>query len=340
MSRLRTFAGFLSFIAAAAAAGAASAQDAEFYKGKRINLVVGFNPGGGYDTYARAVARHWTNHIPGQPSFVIQNMPGAGSLIAANHLFNVAAGDGTVLGAVNPNIASTSLLKPGRAKFDLRQFHWIGSPERLTMVGAVSGTAPVQTLEALKTREMIVAGAGSATVLLPTVGQKILGLKFRVISGYPGTKGSMLAIERGEVHGAAISYTSFKSGYGAQAKEGKLKLFTQFGLRRHPELPDVPMMVDLATDKDQRTALRFVLAYQEMGRPTIAPPGVPAARVTALRRSFDAVMKDPAFLAYAKKHRLDIDADYPKGEELQETVAEIYATPASVIEQLRKLELQ
>ncbi len=321
-------------------AGSAAAQE-PFYAKKTITLVVGANPGGGYDTFARAIAPEWSRHIPGNPNFVVQNMPGAGSLVAANHIFNIAAKDGTVVGAINPSLVSDSLLNPERAKFDLRDFNWLGSPVRETLVGVVSAGAPVGTLEALKTNEMIVAGAGSGTVQVPNAAQRLLGLKFRVVAGYQGTRGALLAMERGEVHGVAgITYTSFKSSHQEWLDSGKVRVFAQFGLSRHPDLQGVPLLVDLAETEQQRQALRFVLSYQDLGRPYVAPPGVPVDRVVILRRSFETTMSDPAFLREAEKRRLDVDKDFPKGEELQKLVVEVYATPASVIEHLKAIGLR
>lgn len=340
MLKLRVLVSLVPVIFSFTLGSAVSAQDSLFYSDKRISLIVGFNPGGGYDSYARAVARHWTNNIPGKPTFIVKNMPGAGSLTAANHLAKVAAKDGTVLGAVNPNLASSLLLRPRRTKLDLRRFHWIGSPARLTVVGVVWHTAQVQSLEELRTKEMIVGGSGGATVMLPTAAKKILGLKFKVIAGYRGTRGSMLAMERGEVQGAGISYSRFKAGYTDWVKQGKAKIFTQFGLTKHPELPNVPMLISLAKTDKQRKALRFLLAYQEMGRPYVAPPGVPAKRVALLRRSFNATMKDQAFLKEAKKRRLAVAIDFPKGQDLQKSVDEIYATPPEVVDYVRTLKLR
>lgn len=318
------------------AADPAAAQD--FYKDKRINMVVGSAPGGGYDTFARTVSKYWTDHIPGKPTFVVQNMPGAGSLVAANHVYNVGAKDGTVIGAVNPGIATDPLLSPDRAKFDAREFHWIGSPLREIQTALVWHTSPVQSLEDLKTKELLVAGSGGATEVFPTVSQKILGLKFKVVAGYAGTKEGGLAMERGEVNGiGGTTWASVKATYGHWLAEKKIKVIVQYGLRKHPELPDVPMLIDLAKTKEQRDALNFVFARQDLGRPYVTAPGVPAERVTLLRQTFVATMKDPAFIKEAESRKLDLDPEPVTGEELQSLVAQIYATPPALVARLRDM---
>ena len=318
------------------ALGPAAAQD--FYKDKRVTMLIGSAPGGGYDAFGRTVAKYWTEHIPGRPTFVIQNMPGAGSLVAANHIYNVAAKDGTVIGAVNPGIATDPLLSPDRAKFDAREFPWIGSPLREIQTALVWHTAPVQSLEDLKTKELLVAGSGGATEVFPTVSQRVLGLKFKVIAGYAGTKAGGLAMERGEVQGiGGTTWASVKATYGHWLAEKKIKVIVQYGLRKHPELPDVPMLIDLAKTKEQRDALNFVLARQDLGRPYVTAPGVPADRVTLLRQTFVSTMKDPAFIKEAKQRKLDLDPEPVTGEELQKLVADIYATPKALVARLRDM---
>ena len=317
---------------------ASAVSAADFYKDKRITLIVGSSPGGGYDTFARAVAKYWSEHLPGKPTFVIQNMPGAGSLVAANHIYNVAAKDGTVLGAMNPGIATDPLLSPDRAKFDAREFQWLGSPLREIQTAVVWHTSPVQSLEDLKTKELLVAGSGGATEVFPTVCQKVLGLKFKVIAGYAGTKEGGLAMERGEVQGiGGTTWASVKATYGHFLAEKKIKVITQYGLRKHPELPDVPMMIDLAKTQEQRDLLNFVFARQDLGRPYVTAPGVPAERVTLLRKTFVDTMKDPAFVKEAEQRKLDLDPEPVTGEELQKLVADIYATPEPLVAKLRDM---
>ena len=340
MARIGYWQGVFVFAAASlgmvAGARAASAQD--FYKDKRVTLIVGSAPGGGYDTFARTTAKFWGEHIPGKPNIIVQNMNGAGSLVASNHLYNVSAKDGTVVAAVNPGIATDPLLSPDLAKFDARKFHWIGSPLREIQTAVVWHTAAVQSLEDLKTKELLVAGSGGATEVFPLVSQKILGLKFKVIAGYAGTKEGGLAMERGEVEGiGGTTWASIKATYGHFLAEKKIKVIIQYGLRRHPELPDVPMLLDLPMTQEQRDELNFVLARQDLGRPYITAPGVPADRVALLRASFVKTMKDPAFIKEAEIRKLDIDPEPVSGEELQKLVADIYATPEPLIARLRDM---
>lgn len=340
MARIRCLQGVIVFAVASlgmlAMAGAAGAQD--FYKDKRITLIVGSAPGGGYDTFARTTAKHWGDQIPGKPNIIVQNMTGAGSLVASNHIYNVSAKDGTVVGAVNPGIATDPLLSPDLAKFDARKFNWIGSPLREIQTAVVWHTAAVQSLEDLKTKELLVAGSGGATEVFPTVSQKVLGLKFKVIAGYAGTKDGGLAMERGEVEGiGGTTWASIKATYGHFLAEKKIKVIIQYGLRRHPELPDVPMLMELPMTQDQRDQLNFVLARQDLGRPYITAPGVPADRVAILRSSFVATMKNPAFVKEAASRKLDLDPEPVTGEELQKLVADIYATPEALVARLREM---
>lgn len=317
----------------------ALAQNGSFYKNKNITLVIGFNPGGGFDTYGRTVAQYWGKHIPGKPNFIVKNMPGAGSLKSAQHLFKVAKQDGSVLGLVNASLAANILLKPGKVVVDLRQFKWIGSPARVTNTTVVSPNAPVQTLEELKTKELIIGGAGGTSVLLPRAAQKILGLKFKVIAGYRGTSGGMLAMERGEVQGATLPYSSLMSGFRGWVKNKKAKILVQYALTANPALPGVPKVIDLAKTEKQRNALRFLFIYQEMGRPFYAPPGVPDARVELLRKSFAALVRDAAFRRDAERRGLSVADNFPTGEELGKFVAELYATPKEVVSYVRSLKL-
>lgn len=339
MLMYRSMLGALSIALTCLLGVAAQAQDASFYKNKNITLVIGFNPGGGFDTYGRTVAQYWGNHIPGNPKFIVQNMPGAGSLKSAQHLYKAAKQDGSVIGLVNASLAANILLKPGKVVVDLREFKWIGSPSRVTNLTVVSSSAPVQTLEELKTKELIVGGAGGTSVLLPRAAQKILGLKFQVIAGYRGTSGGMLAMERGEVQGATLPYSSLMSGFKDWVNKKKVKILVQYALTANPALPGVPKVIDLAKTEKQRNALRLLFVYQEMGRPFYAPPGVPDERVKVLRTSFAALVKDPAFRRDAERRGLPIAENFPTGEELGRFVAELYETPKEVISYVRSLKL-
>ncbi|HSR55107.1 MAG TPA: tripartite tricarboxylate transporter substrate-binding protein [Alphaproteobacteria bacterium] len=319
-----------------AAGTPSSAQADDFYKGKRVQFLVGSSAGGGYDTFARVLARHYGNHIPGNPSFVVQNMPGASSRKVADLMYNKAPKDGSTIAAVFSGIPTEPLVNPDKVHFDARKFNWIGSANRGTFVGFVWATAPVTTLEGLKTKEMIVGASGGATYDYPALANELLNLNFKIISGYTGTKQIGLAMERGEVHGnAGTTWASIKTQHTDWLKAKKIKVFVQYGRERNPELADVPLMIDLAKNEADRQALNLMYVRQEYQRPYIAPPGVPADRVKLLRTAFNATMKDPAYLADAKKRRLDIAP--LTGEEIDALIAEVYKTPKSVVERVREI---
>jgi tripartite-type tricarboxylate transporter receptor subunit TctC len=314
----------------------AQSDAAAFYHGKRLQLQIGTAAGTGYDIIGRAVARHMEGHIPGTPSIIVQNVPGAGSIKLANTLYNVGPKDGTTFGLAINGLPTAPLLQPDAAKFDPEKFNWLGSTNREIQVTIVWHTSPVTTLEDLKTKELIVGATtpGTATVDFPTIANSVLGLKFHVVGGYEGTAQINSAMERGEVHGnAGIGWVSVKAQSSAWLAEGKIKIPVQFGFERHPDLPDVPTAYSLATTDAQRQALSLIFARQEYGRPFFLPPDVPAARVATLRQAFDATMKDKAFLADAGRLKLDIEP--MSGAALQEIVAKLAATPPAIVQQVR-----
>lgn len=314
---------------------AAQAPDALF-KGKQITLFVGSAPGGGYDTFTRVIAAHLGRHLPGQPNIIVQNMPGAGSLVLANHLYNVAPKDGTAIGGLNPQIAIEPLVRPERVKFDPRRMQWIGSALRETHVAVAWHDSPVRTFDDVFKHQLIVAGSGGSTNTFPNFLNALLDTKFKVVSGYKGTKDGMLAMERGEVTGnGGITWASLKATQSSWLNGGKVRVILQYGLSRHPELPNVPWIYDYAKTSDQRAAMNMVFARQEFGRPYAAPPDVPAATVAALRRAFDATMNDPAFRADAAKRRLDLDPI--DGQEIQRLIDDLYKTPSAVVERVKAI---
>jgi tripartite-type tricarboxylate transporter receptor subunit TctC len=228
-------------------AAPAAAEDPEFYKNKQIRLIVGSSAGGGYDTYARTIATHLPKHLPGTPKIVVQNMPGAGSLVLANYLYNIAPRDGTVIAAVHSLSATHPLYFPDRVKYDARHMNWLGSALRETHVGVVWSGAPAQSFADILERELIVAGTGGSTNSFPAFTNAVLGTRFNIVKGYDGTKQGMLAMERGEVGGViGITYASLKATSGALLDARKIKLLVQFGLNRHNELPDTPWVFDFA----------------------------------------------------------------------------------------------
>jgi tripartite-type tricarboxylate transporter receptor subunit TctC len=315
----------------------AAAQNTQpYFKDKTIHMIVGSAPGGGYDAYGRLISEHLRQHIPGSPTVVVQNMPGAGSLIATNYIANVAPKDGTYIGAVNGLTATDLLIYPERTKFDPRLLQWIGSALRENHVGVVRSDSAVKTFDDVFKQELIISGTGGATNAYPTLTNAVLGTKFKVVSGYQGTAAGLLAVERKEVDGnVGITWASVKATQTAQIRDGKLKVFIQFGLKKHKELPDVPWIFDYAKTAADRAALNLVLSNQEFGRPFIAPQGTPADVVAILRKAFDEVMADPEFLADAAKRNLEIDAT--TGGEIQSLIDQIYKTPADVVERVKPI---
>ena len=314
---------------------AASAQETSF-KGKQITLLVGTTAGGGYDTFTRTIAPHLRRHVPGQPNVVVQNMPGAGSVVLANYLSNVAPKDGTSIGNVNPQVVIEPLMRPDRVKYDPTKMAWIGSALRETHVSIAWYTTQIKTFDDLFHTQLVVAGTGGATDTFPTFVNGLLGTKFKIIDGYPGMKEGMLAMERGEVEGnGGITWASAKATIGEWLATKKVRVFVQYGLSKHPELPDVPWIYDYAKSSDDRAAMNMVFARQEYGRPYVAPPGVAPALVETLRRAFDATMKDPEFLADAEKRKLDIDPI--TGEQVQDIIADLFRTPPAVVERVKKI---
>ncbi len=332
----------LAFVCAAmlgAAAPAAAQEDiAAFYKGKTVRIVVGTAAGGGYDLFARTVARHLARHIPGSPTIIVQNQPAAGGLVMTNQLYTTAPRDGTVIGAPINGIPTAPLVQPYGAHFDAEKLIWLGSTNREPYVGFVWHTAPVQSLAELQTKQLTVGATapGSTMVDFPLITNAILGTKFRIVHGYEGTPQINNAIERGEIEGeAAVGWAAVKAQVPDWIAEKKITIIAQYGLKRHAELADVPSVLELARTDADRRALLMLFARTEYGRPYFLPPEVPAARVAALRRAFDATVHDPAFVADAAKFKLDVDP--MTGEEVQALVGDLARTPADVVARVRKI---
>jgi tripartite-type tricarboxylate transporter receptor subunit TctC len=318
------------FVVAAPVASQAQSP-AEFYKGKNVELYIGYSVGGGYDVYARIVARHMGKHIPGNPTIVPKNMEGAGSLRVTNWLYNVAPKDGSAFATIGRGTAFNPILGVPGAQFDAQKFTWIGSANDEVSVCAAWHTTGITKFEDLRTKEIAVGGTGASddTTQFPKVLNSVLGTKMKVISGYPGGNDAVLAMERGEVHGrCGWSWSSVKATHNNWITEKKINVVLQLALEKHPELPDVPLVTDFATTEEQRQILRLVFARQVMGRPFVAPPGIPADRTEALRKAFMDTMSDKEFLAEAEKAGLEITA--VPGEQIQKLVAEVYKTPKEV----------
>ena len=320
-------------------APARSADDvAAFYRGRQLRIVVGTAAGGGYDLFARAVARHIGAHIAGNPAVIVQNLPAAGGMVMTNQLYASAPRDGSVIGAPINGIPTAPLLAPAGAHFDATRLIWLGSTNREPYVAFVWRTAPVQSLADLRTRELIVGATAPGTTMVdfPLLTNDILGTRFRIVRGYEGTPQINTAIERGELEGqGGIGWAAVKAQVPQWITERKIKVIAQYGLKRHPDLADVPTMLELATSDPDRQALTMLFARTEYGRPYFLPPEVPAARVEALRRAFDATMRDPAFVSDAAKLQLEIDP--MSGEAVQALVGDLAATPAHVVARVRAI---
>jgi tripartite-type tricarboxylate transporter receptor subunit TctC len=314
----------------------AKADDvADFYKGKTLRLVVGVGVGSGYDLNARALARHFGAHIPGNPTIIVQNQPGAGSLTMTNTLYNNGPFDGTVIGASFNGLPTTPLLQPAGVRFDATKLNWIGSTNRESQVMYVWHTAPQQTLDDLYTKEMIVGAQapGSTQYDYPALARALFGMKFKIITGYDSTPKIHLAMERGEVHGTWANWSTLKAIAPDWLTEKKIRLLAQWDLKPHPEMPDVPMFLNVAKTEADKQALMLALARLEFGRPFFMPPNVPADRVNAVRRAFDATMKDKDFLADANKLQIEVDA--LSGEQVATLVGQLNHTPADVVARVR-----
>jgi tripartite-type tricarboxylate transporter receptor subunit TctC len=324
---------FALFIAAPA-----MAQDdvAAFYKGKTVRLVVGVGVGSGYDINARLLARHMAAHIPGNPTIIVQNQPGAGSLTMTNSLYINGPFDGTLIGASFNGMPTTPLLQPAGARFDATKLVYVGSTNRETQVLYVWHTAPVKKLEDVKTTETVMGAQapGSTQYDYPVLLNHLFGYKFKVITGYESTPKIHLAMERGEVQGTIANWSTLKAIGSKWLEEKKVRIISQWALQKNPEIGDVPLILDLANSDADKQALLLAIARLEYGRPFFLPPGVPADRVIALRRAFDATMKDPAFVEEAKKTKIDLDP--LTGEEVQKLVAQVSRTPADVVARVRE----
>jgi tripartite-type tricarboxylate transporter receptor subunit TctC len=314
-------------VAALLAVGAAHAQDAGgFYKGKTITLTAGFNPGGGADTYARVVARHLGKHVAGQPNVVVKNMQGAGSVIAANYLYNVSAKDGTELGLFAGNIIIDPLIGGTQQKYDARRFNWIGAPSSDSNICVASLKTSFKTIDDAIKREMITGAAGTSTLDFPLLMNAVIGTRFKLVKGYRGSAALRLAMDRGEIEGfCGVGYNSMRA---AGLTSGKVNILVQVGLSKNPNMPKVPFIFDYAKSDQDRQLFRLVFGWLDLERPIGAPPGVPAERVAALRAGFDKAMKDPALLADAAKVNIGIEP--MSGANIAKFVEDVSKTPASV----------
>jgi len=325
-------------IAATCGAGAQDAVET-FYKGKQISLVVGSSPGGGYDTYARLLARHFSDAMPSHPTMVVQNMSGAGSNRAAGYIYAVAPKDGTAIGAIFPGAVLQPLLSDVPVPHDPSKLVYVGSANSDVYVCYIRSDAPVKTFKELLDKELIVGASnpGATTYDLPLLLNNILGTRFKIVTGYPGSREILIALERGEVQGSCgIGWTGIEVMHPDWFKEDKVRVLVQLSNKGQPELDKrgVPRAEGLAKSDDDRRVIRLVFSQGIFGRPYVLPPGVPEERVAALRKAFTDTLNSPALRAEAAKMQFDVDP--MPGDELQKLVSDLYATPTHVIERARQ----
>jgi tripartite-type tricarboxylate transporter receptor subunit TctC len=324
----------LALITVAVGATDASADDvASFYKGRTVTIDIGYSAGGGYDIYARVLAKHLGDHIPGNPTVIPQNMPGAGSLKVANYLYNIAPKDGTVLATFARGMAMQPLLDSQGIEFDAQKLTWIGSITNEVSVCAFRSDSGIATWQDMLTKPYTVGGTGSGsdTDVFPNVLRNMFHMKMKLATGYPGGEDVVLALERGEVNGrCGWSWSSLMSRNRALYEEKQIFVPVQLSLQKHEDLPNVPLVMDLTDDPKIAAALKLIFARQTMARPYAAPPDLPADRAQALRDAFDATMKDPDFLADAKQ--TDLEVRPVSGAEMQQLVTDLYRTPPDVVE--------
>jgi tripartite-type tricarboxylate transporter receptor subunit TctC len=304
----------------------------EFYKGKTINLIIGYSVGGGYDLYARHVAKHIVKYIPGRPNIVPQNMTGAGSLRAATYIYSVAPKDGTVFGTFGRTMAITPLLTSG-AQFDGTKFTWLGSVTNEVSTCVTWHTSEVKSWADMLEKPVTLGGEGPGADpdVYALLYKNIFGAKVKLVTGYHGTSNLTLAMERGETEGlCGLSWSTLKSRHMQWMKDRKINIIVQAAFKREPELIGVPLITEVAKEGEQLQILKLLLTAQEMARPFAAPPGIPADRKAALLGAFDQTMKDPEFLSEAQKLNLDVNPVGAKA--IDDLLAELYATPKDVLD--------
>jgi len=326
---IATMAGALALAATSALPGNAQAN---FYEGKTVRVIVAVATGGGYDNYARLAARHLAKHIPGNPTIVVQNMPGASGIVAANHIYNVAPKDGTVIGALHASIALAQITDVPNIEYDARKAIWVG---RMTSAGHdvhyTWHTTKVTSFDDLLKREVIVGGTGptSNSVILPNAINKVMGGKLKVLRGYQGTADTALAMERGEIEMAMKNWELIRNQHADWLRDKKINLLVQYNLDRHRGLPDVPTILDVSKTEEQKQVWRVLLSPVAIGYALSMAPGVPDDRVATLRKAFDAMATDPEFRADAEKAKLEIDP--MSGADLEKPVQAMFKADANAV---------
>ena len=335
---LAKLAGICGLLLIAVCAPAWADDVAGFYSGKTVTVAIGYSAGGGYDLYARLLARYMGKYIPGHPTIVPQNMPGAGSLKAAKYIYEVAPKDGSVFGTFSRSMPLAPVEGLEGATFDSRKFTWLGSMAKDVTMCVTSDRSGIKVWgDALKTEFTVGGeGQGSDPDVFANVIKNVYGAKAKLVTGYPGTAEMFLAVERGELGGiCGVSYSTVMGRWTELLKQGQLHIIVQGGLEKHPELPNVPNMLDLAADAHQKTLMRLILAPQAMARPFAAPPEIPTERANALRDAFAAALKDPELIAEAQKQKIDIGL--MSAAQLQTLLDELYQAPKEITAEAAKI---
>ena len=338
MAKLSKIAVSCAAFALMPAAAQAQQSVADFYKGKTVSMYIGFSAGGTYDLYGRLVARHMGKHIPGNPTVVPRNMEGAGSIRLTNFMYNQAPKDGTALATMGRGGAFGPLFGMKGAQFDAEKFLWIGSANDEVSLCASWHQSGITTFEDVRQKELIVAatGPGDESQTVPKIFNGVLGAKFKVIGGYPGSNEMTISVERGETQGrCAYSWASMKSVHRQWLDEKKINILIQLSYQKHPELPHIPLASDLAKTQEDKQMINLFAARQVMGRPFFSTPDIPADRAAALRKAFMDTLKDPEYEAEADK--LKLENTPVSGERVQKIVSEIYATPQAVVQKAAEL---
>ena len=333
MSRRSILAAAIAILAAAPAL----AQSPDFFRGRKMEMVIGYSPGGNYDLYARLIARQLGEYIPGNPSIIARNMPGGGSRTAAAWLYSLAPKDGTALATFDQALPIAQALRDPSLRFDVKEFNYIGNPARENNTVTAWHASGVKTIADAMTQEVTVGSTGASTSSqYATAMNALIGTRFKLVTGYPGGNDINLAMERGEVAvRGSNSWASWKSTRADWVRDGKINILVQIGLKRAPDLPDAPLMIELARNEEDRAVFRLISAPTALGRPIATAPGVAPERVKTLRDAFDRMIGDPKFLQIAEKENFEID--YVTGAEMQQIVAEIVDAPEAVRQRLKQI---
>jgi tripartite-type tricarboxylate transporter receptor subunit TctC len=316
-------------------ARAQTAAPTDFYKGKTITLITSTGVGGTYDAVARLVARHMPRYIPGNPTIIVQNMPGGGNVLATNYMYNIAPKDGTAIATIHSAMPLHQVLDGQGVRYDAGKFNWLGSTGPQNEVILVWHTAGITTIAQATQREVILGGtgAGSGIVIIPTVMNNLLGTRFKIVTGYRTSEDVNLGMERGEVQARAFGFGSITSQHPDWLKDKKVSFLAQAGARRDKLLPDVPLLTELARNEEQRKIFQLVSSAPAIGQPYVAPPGVAADRLAVLRKAFDATLRDKAFLADAEKIRFEVEA--MNGDETAQVAYDTVHAPPDIVAKAR-----